>query len=249
MLASSICIGLSETITFDDLPSTPFAQFHDPMPAGYAGFDWDNFRPLNGSASVPSGYRNGVVSPNNVIYSVNGNPAQFTNAAGFDLISAYVTAAWNDGLQVEVQGFIGTTMAYDNFYSVNTTGPTLINFNYLGVIRVKFITSGGTLNPAYSLTGNGRMVMLDNLTIIAAQPPIPSPHITNLTCSVDSVILSGNNGPANRSYYVLSSTNSTLPVAQWDYIATNQFDAVGHFENASPMGATNQQQFYLLQVP
>ena len=241
--------GFAQTITFDDLASTPFGQPHALMPAGYAGFDWDNFRVLNASGSVGSGYHNGVVSPDNVLYTVNGSPSQFTNAAAFDLVSAYVMSAWNDGLQMEVQGYVGATMAYDNFYTVNTTGSTFITFNYSGVTRVRFIPSGGTLNPAYQFTGNGTIAALDNLTVAAASVPISPPRITGLAVSAGNVVLIGDQGPTNRSYYVLVSADATLPPAQWARIATNQFDSGGHFAATNAIDPNSAASFYLLQVP
>jgi len=170
---AGIALGTSPaTITFDELtPST----HGDPIPNGYAGLQWNNFFVLNAVSYVnnPSGYQNAVVSANNVAFNGFGDPSM-VSAAAFDLNSAYLAAAWNDGLQVEVQGFVGATLTYDNTYTVNTTGPTLINFNYLGVDEVNFIASGGTLHPGY--TGNGTQFALDNLTLT----PVPEPTLLGL---------------------------------------------------------------------
>jgi hypothetical protein len=244
---ASVCICVSQTITFDDLPSTPFAQPHDPMPIGYAGLQWNNFRVLNGSDSMASGYLNGVVSAKNVIYNFNGDPAHFTNGTPFNLDSAYVTAAWNDGLQLEVQGFAGSSLVYDMFYTVDTGGPTFITFNYLGVTQMSFISYGGTHHPGY--LGTGTMIALDNLAISPSLSAIPSPRITNFTAAAGRVVLGGDSGPTSRIYYVLSSTNATLPLTQWSRIATNQFDFAGHFIETNVFDPSTLQRFYLLQLP
>jgi hypothetical protein len=243
---ASVCVCWAQTITFDDLASTPFGQVHNPIAAGYGGLNWINFRPLDASDSVASGYVNGVVSAKNVIYNVNGSPAQITNSTAFNLNSAYVAAAWNDGLQLEVQGFAGSTLVYDNFYTVNTTGPTFITFNYIGVTEVNFISTGGTHHSGY--TGTGTMIALDNVTVSSFLSPIPSPRIRNFSVSAGNVILGGDSGPTNRMYYVVSSTNVMLPLAKWSNLATNQFDAAGQFLGTNVFDSSSPQRFYQLKL-
>ena len=67
-----------------------------------------------------------------------GSPASITSANPFNLFSAYLTAAWNDNLQLEAKGYTNGVLIYDNTYTLSATNPTLINFNYLGVTEVDF---------------------------------------------------------------------------------------------------------------
>jgi hypothetical protein len=166
----------TEILTFDDLP-TPVSGNNpgSPIPNGYEGLQWQNFIYLNGVNSFfnPSGYQNGVVSPNNVAFNAYANPAMFSDGL-FNLNSAYLTGAWNDGLQVEVQGFVGAALIYDNTYTVNATGPTLINFNYLGVGAVNFISSGGVNHGFVNSQGlhiTGTQFVMDNLSITIVPEP------------------------------------------------------------------------------
>jgi hypothetical protein len=71
---------------------------------------------------------------------------------------------------VEVQGFVGGVLTYDNTYTVNTTGPDLIDFNYLDVNEVDFIASGGT-NNGNPGGGKGTQFAMDNMTISAVPEP------------------------------------------------------------------------------
>lgn len=75
------------------------------------------------------------------------------------------------------------------------------------------------------------------------------PHIVSFSLQAGSGIFSGTNGPANATYYVLSSTNVALPLATWSPIATNTFDANGHFSFTNSINAAEPQRFFLLQVP
>jgi hypothetical protein len=142
----------------------------------YGGLTWNNFGFANGSLYwAGSGFRNGIVSPNNVAYTYNGMPATISSGKPFDFLSGYLTGAWKDGLQVEVQGFVGTTLTYDNTYTVSTSGPTFISFNYLGVDEVIFNRSGGNLNPAFFgyINPPADVVVMDNITVDPS--PVPEP--------------------------------------------------------------------------
>ena len=162
----------STLITFDDLPNPAFDVQSTPLPVpnGYAGLQWNNFMYFNPASSIlvtQSGYLNGVVSANNVVANNLGNPASISGRT-FDLNSAYITGAWRDGLQVEVKGFQGGLLKYDNTYTVNTTGPSLINFDYLGVDEVDFNSWGGV---DHGYIGFGEHFAIDSVTISAVPEP------------------------------------------------------------------------------
>jgi hypothetical protein len=176
-----VCLGTlglaghlgAELITFDDLPATPPPGGGTAIPTGYAGLNWANFEyetVMNNPGLNPSGYVNGMVSPGNVAFNGGGNPALFS-ATAFNLVSAYITGAWNDDLTVEAEGLVGSSVAYDNFYMVNSTAPTLINFNYLDVDEVIFVSIGGT--PHGYAGGSGEQFVMDNLTVT----PTPEPSV------------------------------------------------------------------------
>jgi hypothetical protein len=145
------------------------------MPASYSNFQWSGFQVVSGLTTF-GGYSNAVVSPKNVIGNIDSRFATVSNNpafAFFTLNSAYLTSAYNDGLHVEAQGFAGGTMVYDNTYIIDTTAPTLIQFNYGNVNAIKFISSGGTLHPGYPDQGvHDFNFAIDNFTFSL---PIPEP--------------------------------------------------------------------------
>ncbi len=144
------------------------------MPQGYNNLNWTNFDYLNSVANRNSGYGAGMVSFAKVAYNPGGAPASISSSSPFALFSAYLTAAWNDNLQVEVQGYVGTTLIYDNKYTLSATSPTLIHFNYVGVTSVNFISSGGT--PHIGYTGSGKQFAMDNVSVyLTPVPPGPPP--------------------------------------------------------------------------
>jgi hypothetical protein len=70
-------------------------------------------------------------------------------------------------LNILVQGFSGTTQTYSRTVTVNTDRATLFTFDFLGVDRVLFSSSGG-VDAGYS-DGSGTHFVLDNLTFTAPE--------------------------------------------------------------------------------
>ena len=164
----TVLAGGPVVIALDDLTGSQL-----PMPTNYDNLTWSNFNYLDGLIYDPSGFAVGTISNSNVAYNAYGAPAAISAPMPFDLLSAWLTAAWNDNLQVELKGYNGATLAYDNFYTLNATNPVLISFNYLGVTAVEFISAGGTPQPGYG--GSGEEFVMDNLNVFF--PPDP-PVIT-----------------------------------------------------------------------
>jgi hypothetical protein len=169
---ASTAFAQTEILTFDDLSPASAGLITN----GYGGLQWQNFGyedgvNVNPGAPPPTvGTRNGIVSPNDAAFNVFGAPASLHvpfSEESFNLDSAYLTAARNDGLQVEVQGFVFHELIYDNTFTVNTAGPMLVHFNYLGVDTVRFISSGGTPNSGNSAT----QFVMDNLNVTFVPEP------------------------------------------------------------------------------
>jgi hypothetical protein len=63
--------------------------------------------------------------------------------------------------------------------------------------------------------------------------------------------MTGANGASGQTYYVLSSTNLSLPLNQWTPVATNVLSASGGFSIEVPniVSPSNPQRFFILQMP
>jgi hypothetical protein len=155
-------------ITFDDLPPTTGGLT---ITNGYRGFNWNNFDVVDGvHYTYASGYQAGVISTNNLAFGLSGVTASITAAQPFNFVSAWLTAAWRDNLQVEVRGYVHGILAYDQTYTLSATAPTLIVFNYLDVTEVDFIASGGTPHPGYDYSAP--IFAMDNVTVAPAPEPL-----------------------------------------------------------------------------
>jgi hypothetical protein len=152
------------TITFDDIDATTPVG----IPTGYLNADWNNLHVLNGADfPVESGFRNGVVSKNNVAYTTSG--ASIIAPTPFTLVSAYFTAAWSDGVYVTVRGLLGNEQKYTQTFTVDTTGSTFIELNMSNIDRVTIAPAGGT--PHYEFY-TGAAIAIDNIEI--SEVPVPA---------------------------------------------------------------------------
>ncbi|TAL05027.1 MAG: hypothetical protein EPO07_04295, partial [Verrucomicrobia bacterium] len=89
-----------------------------------------------------------------------------------------------------------------------------------------------------SLTTDGR------LWVVSTNAPL----ISGAQNNGGNLDISGSGGTPNWNYFVLSSTNLSLPPAQWSRIATNQFDGVGGFFFSVTPDPAAPQAFYFLQA-
>jgi len=164
------CSSIAETITFDGL-----SNVYAPVTNGYSNLQWDNFYVLDAAESFPNalnGYLNGTVSGNHVAYNAWANPAVISSNQLFTLKSGYFTAAWNNGLTINVEGF-GANY-YQTSFVVDSLAPTNVAFNWTGLSSVKFSSSGGIHNDDFS-PYYGEHFALDDLVIEHNSVSTPEP--------------------------------------------------------------------------
>jgi uncharacterized repeat protein (TIGR01451 family) len=155
----------SQLITFDDLPYSGGV----PLPTDYAGITWSNVYYMDRAAyGTNSGYYAGTVSLPNVAFDGFAQTAGISSTNSFSLISAYLTAAWMDNLQLQVTAYAGPALAYSNAYTLSTTTPKLINFDYYGVTRVELVYGGGGGNTHFAI--DNILLSTNGTTSIAISP-------------------------------------------------------------------------------
>jgi hypothetical protein len=165
--------GRADVVTFDDLPGNYFG-----IPAGYAGYNWNNFGSVNSvtTAYQQSGFATGMVSPTNVAYNIAGATATITSATPggvFSLTSGFFTGVWENGLTITAVGSKnGMAVGSPVVFEVNTIGPTFETFNFQNVDTVTFTVSPGTVNP--NSGGIGTEFAVDNVSLSAANAPEPT---------------------------------------------------------------------------
>jgi hypothetical protein len=64
-----------------------------------------------------------------------------------------------------------------------------------------------------------------------------------------NLIFAGGGGPAGGTNYLVSTTDLSLPLAQWSRTATNGFDLSGNYAITNTIAAGVPQQFYRISLP
>jgi hypothetical protein len=163
LFAFSVVSTRSQTVvTFDDLNETASGSF---LTAPYQGLVWSNFGCLNAILDTaefgPDGTYYGMVSASNVAVNGGGQAAEIGSpVTNFNFLSVYLTGEHYSNLNIEVQGFSGTTMLYDTTVVASGTSPTLFTFDYQNVNRLYFNSFGG--QPI--LFGGYESFVMDNFT-------------------------------------------------------------------------------------
>ena len=160
--------GRSQTvITFDDLTVTSTGLAIASIPNSYQGLTWSNMDVVNAIreavANGTNGAFYGMVTASNVAFNGFGNPSEIDSpGTNFNFLSAYLTGVWNSNLNIQVEGFNGTNLLYNQTVVASATNPTLFTFNYLDIDRLYFDSYGG--EPAFTPVPGYHFAM-DNMTI------------------------------------------------------------------------------------
>ncbi|TAL02140.1 MAG: hypothetical protein EPO07_07655, partial [Verrucomicrobia bacterium] len=99
---------------------------------------------------------------------------------------------------------------------VNINGAPLAVGNSFKLFNAAGTYGGTFANIVPTVPGAGLKWSTNNLvvdgTVTVVSGAAPQPSITSVAVSSGNIILHGTNGPANGNYYVLTSTNVTLPI-------------------------------------
>lgn len=158
--ATASAAAAQTTLTFDDFSGTT-----ELIPDGYGGFNWTNFYAINRGLYPGSGYDHGTVSGDWVAWNGSGYDADMTLEGGgtFSVFSAYLTAAWTDGLDFVATGYRAGVEVFSRSLVLNTAGPQLVAFDFMNIDQMTF-SSGG---------GGGNQFAMDNLEVGVGVVPEP----------------------------------------------------------------------------
>ena len=120
--------------------------------------------------------------------------------------------------------------------SVQTTGDSVSRL-YAENIYETYIPTNGTANT-YGL-----------VTMFGISPGVPPVvRINNVGMSGTNLVITGSGGAPGVVYCMLAGTNLASSVNSWVPVATNVFDANGHFSCTNAVDTNLTQQFYILQL-
>jgi hypothetical protein len=157
---------------------------------------------------------------------------------------------------VELNRNIGTNDVIRGAATINY-GGTLTITNVAGTLtpgdsfRVFYAGAytGGFAAIVPPMPGSGLAWDITGLTNGTLRAVVaPRPRINAIAQSGANLVISGSNGIPNGSYYVLTSTNVSAPLATWTRLATNAFSAAGTFSFTNAVDASARR-FFAIQLP
>jgi len=147
----------ANVLTFDDVSTT---DYHEPIPDGYGGFNWNNFNVIYGPTFPTTAYDWGRVSGDYTAFNGYGDPAGITLSLGtFDFNGVYLSNK-DVASSVQVVGYLGGATVYDTTVNLPAVpAATWFQFDYTAIDQLKFIPNG--------------IFVMDNFTFNETVVPLP----------------------------------------------------------------------------
>jgi len=187
---------------------------------------------------------NGRLSPGTSIGSLSFSNSLTLAASSTTFIEISKSPKTNDSFTVRGNLALNGTLIVTNLAGTLAAGDTFKIFN---ATSVSSNFTAMNLPPLAAGLGWNRLTVATNGTLSVVV--VPQPQIGSAAVSGTNLLLSGSGGLPGWTYYVLVSTNISLPAAQWTRLATNVFDASGNFNFTNGIASGTPQKFYLLLVP
>ena len=193
LLSMLLSLGLSSAIstqaaviTFDDLPPTEL----DAIPNGYQGFNWGSSHMVSVNyfhqdLLPATGFENGVVSGDYAAFNFLATTSTITGDV-FDFNGAYLTAGWNDGLNIEVTGFLNNLALFTKIVVVSTQQAQWFDFDFPGINSLSLRAWGGTSMDG---TAGDDFFIMDNFTINESTPVSESSLLALLLLGITGILL------------------------------------------------------------
>ena len=119
----------------------------------------------------------------------------------------------------------------------------------LGWTNLQFLVSatGASTVLQFGFRDDNSYLALDNVSVLPSQS---APGIASFSLSGTNLVVNGSNGQSGATYYVLMTTNLSLPLSQWTPVATNILGAGGNFTitATNTVSRTNPHRFYILET-
>lgn len=194
-----------------------------------------------GSVVVASG---GALSPGGIAdLLVVGNNLTL-NAGSTTTLQLQSAPPANSGVNVGGIVTFGGTLVVTNVGGALTNGDSFQLFSaadYAGTFDSYVLPALAT-----NLVWNTNSLVASGVISVAARTV---PVVTSVLFDGENLIVSGSGGLNDWPYYLVGSTNLTLPLANWTRLATNVFDSSGGFGFTNAVSAGTPQYFYRLIVP
>jgi hypothetical protein len=236
-MSTNIAINAGSTLTVTGMVSSTF-----PLASGHTlrGHGVVNGSLIANAGSIVSPAVTPGLSPVGILTVSNSITLSGTNIMELDPANGT-----NDVLKSGLSAITyGGTLSLTNL-----SGPLISGSSFKLFSASSYLGSFTNITPATPGAGQAwdtsALGTTGTIKVVATIPPT----FSSIVLVGTNVVLSGSNGVASHSYYVLASTNVAIPLSNWSRIATSTFDINGHFTFTNSPVPPLPQRFYRLQVP
>lgn len=144
-----------------------------------------------------------------------------------------------------------TSVTFGGTLEVNLVNGTPVagqTYQLFGARSYSGVFDGGISLPGLpsGLTWNTNSLYVNGTISVVPQSGLLSQPVLSGT----NIVLSGTSGTPYGTFSVLSSTNLTLPVANWTVVSTgNPFDGNGDFDVTNPVDPAAAQEYFMISQP
>ena len=208
---------------------------------------------ISGSLLEPTG---SFISPGGTNTTIGvtagSNPVGTIAANGNVVLGGTTTIKLNGSGVNDVVQSTGGSMTYGGVLNLqNISGSAFVAGNLFQIfIASSFSGSFSSIvpvSPGAGLAWDFSQINSGFIGVVSTGgtgPLISQPQVAG-----GNLVFSGTGGTDNGTYRVLTTTNLTVPLANWTPLATNNFDASGNFTFTNPISSALHQQFYVIKQP
>jgi hypothetical protein len=166
------------------------------------------------------------------------NPPAGPTGLSAIVTNAQVKLTWNSSIAATSYNLKRSTSSVGPFTNIVTT-----------TVATNYMDNTVALGSTYYYVVSAADSFGESTNSSRAIATLPRPLFASPLLQSGQLVLSGSGGQPGKPYYVLSSTNLSLPAAQWTPMGTNSFDGNGLFHFTNTQDPSSAQFYYLLQMP
>lgn len=195
-----------------------------------------NFTVASGAVLAPGSNSIGTLTFSNSLTLASGSTNIFEiSHSPLTYDSAIVFGALTNGGTLIVTNIGGTSLAAGDSCQLFNAG------SYNGAFANVILPP---LDPGLAWNTNA-LNTSGVISVVSMAPPV----INSVLLSGNNFVFAGTGGMAGTNFYVLASTNISIPLSNWTRLLTNQFDASGNFSVTNALDTNSPQNFFRLQSP
>jgi autotransporter-associated beta strand protein len=212
------------------------------------GFSLNSGKTLSGSGSI-----NGDFSLNNSAILRPGK-----NGIGRLTFNGSLTLGVNSTQYFEIQkaGLTNDSVFVSGALVLNGTLTVTNLGGALAAGDVFQLFSAGTFSGSFSTVNlppleaglawnTSELSTAGKISVVSVEPI----QFSSVAMQAGELMLNGSGGAPNGVYYLLMTTNLSLPIESWLRVETNFFDANGQFSRALPLNSEAAGAFFKIQIP